>query len=218
MLAVSDTGTGMSPAVAARAFEPFFTTKEIGKGSGLGLAMVYGFAKQSGGHAKIYSEVGLGTTVKLFLPIIVSPAAVAAVAPAAATAQPTGDETILVVEDEDDVRQLACRVLAGLGYTDRPGHRRGERPGDARCAPRDRASVHRRGAAWRHERPGHRARRGGASSARPVLYTSGYTGNAVAQLEAAHAPVKLLSKPYSIEDLAQTVRDVLDARLREHPG
>ena len=214
MLAVSDTGTGMSPAVAARAFEPFFTTKEIGKGSGLGLAMVYGFAKQSGGHAKIYSEVGLGTTVKLFLPIIVSPAAVAAVAPTAATAQPTGDETILVVEDEDDVRQLACRLLAGLGYrivqaTDGASalamldaHPETALlftdvvlPGGMNGLDIARAAV------VRHPRVA-------------VLYTSGYTGNAVAQLEAAHAPVKLLSKPYSIEDLAQTVRDVLDARLR----
>ena len=210
MLAVSDTGTGMSPAVAARAFEPFFTTKEIGKGSGLGLAMVYGFAKQSGGHAKIYSEAGLGTTVKLFLPSIASPAAVAAGVPAAATAQPTGHEKILVVEDEEDVRQLACRVLAGLGYTIFQATDGASALSMLDAHP-DTALLFTdvvlpggmngpeiaRAATVRH--PGLR-----------VLYTSGYTGNAVQQLEAAHMPVKLISKPYSIEDLAQTVRKVMD--------
>jgi len=211
MLAVSDTGTGMSSTVAARAFEPFFTTKEIGKGSGLGLAMVYGFAKQSGGHAKIYSEPGLGTTVKLFLPIIASPAAVAAGAPAAATALPTGHEKILVVEDEEDVRQLACRVLAGLGYTIFQATDGASALSMLDAHP-DTALLFTdvvlpggmngpeiaRAAMARH--PGLR-----------VLYTSGYTGNAVQQLEAAHMPVKLISKPYSIEDLAQTVRKVMDA-------
>lgn len=211
MLAVSDTGTGMPPEVVARAFEPFFTTKETGKGSGLGLAMVYGFVKQSGGHVKIYSEPGMGTTVKLFLPEITSPTELVAATAETPMPQPTGRETILVVEDEEDVRQLVARLLGALGYrileacdgkaaitlldaesdiallfTDvvLPGGMNGPdiaRQAQLRC-------------------PGLK-----------VLYTSGYTGNAIQQLEALGSEVRLISKPYALEDLAQTVRDALDA-------
>ncbi|MGE5145101.1 MAG: PAS domain S-box protein, partial [Candidatus Eiseniibacteriota bacterium] len=102
VLAVTDDGSGMDPDVAARAFEPFFTTKEVGKGTGLGLSMVYGFAQQSGGHAKIYSEPGRGTTVRLYLPR--APAAAEGQRPVPAMARPSGGETILVVEDDDLVR------------------------------------------------------------------------------------------------------------------
>ncbi|HJV25309.1 MAG TPA: PAS domain S-box protein [Aromatoleum sp.] len=211
MLAVSDTGTGMPPEVVQKAFEPFFTTKETGKGSGLGLAMVYGFVKQSGGHVKIYSEPGTGTTVKLFLPIIARPAPVEE-APAEAEQRPeaNGTETILVVEDEDDVRELVCRLLGALGYrilqasegktaleiieqepsikllfTDvvLPGGMNG--PEIARRAQLLRPDL-------------------------KLLYTSGYTGNALQQLEALEGPFKMISKPYVIDDLAQIVREVLD--------
>jgi len=210
MLAVSDTGSGMPPEVAARAFEPFFTTKDTGLGSGLGLAMVYGFVKQSGGHVKIYSVPGLGTTVKLFLPEIAADEVVTAPPGATAAAYPTGTETILVVEDAEEVRQLTCRILGGLGYrilqaTD--GHAAlallAERPEidllftdvvlpGGLTGP----EIARRA---RDVRPGLR-----------ILYTSGYTGNAIRQLEALASDVRLLSKPYAIEDLARTVRAVLD--------
>src|SRR4029450_360194 len=101
MLAVTDTGTGMPPEVIEHAFEPFFTTKGVGKGTGLGLSMIYGFAKQSGGHLKIYSEVGHGTTLPLYLPRRrASPAGEAAVPAPAVDQHPRGGETILVVEDD----------------------------------------------------------------------------------------------------------------------
>ncbi|XYD06722.1 CHASE3 domain-containing protein [Methylobacterium sp. NMS12] len=116
MVAVSDTGHGMTPEVAARVFEPFFTTKPDGKGTGLGLAMVFGFVKQSGGHVKIYSEPGEGSTVKIYLPR----AALAAVAPGQRASVPVelprGDATVLVVEDEAAVREIACAILSDLGY------------------------------------------------------------------------------------------------------
>lgn len=211
MLAVSDTGDGMTPDVVARAFEPFFTTKETGKGSGLGLAMVYGFVKQSGGHVKIYSEPGLGTTVKLFLPELAELHDEQAAGPVVEAPQPTGQEKILVVEDEEDVRHLVCRLLSGLGYrivdamdgkaalealesepdvsllfTDvvLPGGMNG--PDIAREAQVRKPDL-------------------------KVLYTSGYTGNAIQQLEALGGGVRLISKPYAIEDLAQMVRETLDA-------
>jgi len=115
MIAVSDTGTGMSRAVLDKAFEPFFTTKEEGRGSGLGLSMVYGFVRRSGGHAKIYSEVGQGTTVRLHLPRAEGEAGSAG--PDAATAEPPrGTETILVVDDEAALVQSAEAILASLGY------------------------------------------------------------------------------------------------------
>jgi signal transduction histidine kinase/CheY-like chemotaxis protein len=116
MLAVSDTGHGMTSETAARVFEPFFTTKPDGKGTGLGLAMVFGFVKQSGGHVKIYSELGEGTTVKLYLP-----RAVGSVPPAGQRANkpvelPHGSATILVVEDEAAVREITAAILSELGY------------------------------------------------------------------------------------------------------
>src|SRR6202008_705658 len=114
LLAVSDTGSGMSEEVLERVFEPFFTTKEIGRGTGLGLSMVYGFVKQSGGHIKVYSEVGHGTTVKLYLP---TRAGTVGAMPTAATAVvPGGGDTILVVEDDALVREHVIPQLESLGY------------------------------------------------------------------------------------------------------
>jgi len=114
MIAVIDTGAGMTPDVLARAFDPFFTTKEVGKGTGLGLAMVFGFAKQSGGHAEISSVVGEGTTVRLFLPRFVGARAPPIETVPAGPARGSG--TVLVVEDEAEVRDVAGAVLRDLGY------------------------------------------------------------------------------------------------------
>ena len=112
MVAVSDTGSGMSPDVIARAFDPFFTTKTIGKGTGLGLSQVYGFVKQSGGHVKIYSEAGQGTTVKLYLPRFFG-SGESTTKPEPKNVVPTGSaqQIILVVEDEEQVRQITVDML-----------------------------------------------------------------------------------------------------------
>src|SRR5690606_6216661 len=116
MLAVSDTGTGMPPDVVARVIEPFFTTKEFGKGSGLGLSMVYGFAKQSGGHLKIYSEPGHGTQVRLYLTRVDSGAVEARPDRAGIGRDLRGSETILLVEDNQPVRDFVAAQLRDLGY------------------------------------------------------------------------------------------------------
>ena len=155
MLAVSDTGTGMPQSVQDKAFEPFFTTKEVGKGSGLGLSMVYGFVKQSGGHIKIYSEQGHGTTIKLYLPPGEGMAeAAAAIAPQAEG----GAETIFVVEDDTMVRNFVTAQLQSLGY-------KTVAAADSKCCaaidrgrPGLRPAFHRRRHPRRHERP--RTRRG----------------------------------------------------------
>jgi PAS domain S-box-containing protein len=211
MLAVSDTGTGMPPEVAARAFEPFFTTKETGKGSGLGLAMVYGFVKQSGGHVKIYSEPGLGTTVKLFLPEFVSaPAPAEGVPRPVQGSQPRGHETILVVEDEADVRALACRVLGSLGYSVLQAMDGESALALLRANPQVRLLF--TDVVLPGGMNGPNVARA-ARTLRPqirVLYTSGYTGNAIQQLDAMEGPVRLISKPYPIDELARCVRRAID--------
>ena len=116
MIAVGDTGVGMPPDVVARAFEPFFTTKDVGKGTGLGLSMVYGFVKQSGGHARIHSEVGSGTVVRLYCRARSRPRSAASAAPATTTELPNGKETILFVEDDAMVREHTGQQIVGLGY------------------------------------------------------------------------------------------------------
>jgi PAS domain S-box-containing protein len=116
MIAVTDDGEGMTPEVAERAFEPFYTTKEIGKGSGLGLSMVYGFARQSNGHVSIYSEPGIGTTVRIYLPHLTA-SAEQALSPVQQQAAPQGHETILVAEDDPFVRTSVITRVKNLGYT-----------------------------------------------------------------------------------------------------
>ncbi len=116
LISVTDTGTGMKPEVAERAFEPFFTTKEFGQGSGLGLSMVYGFVKQSGGHVQIQSTLGVGTSVQIYLPVAADVAAEALPKPAADEPVPQGSEAILLVEDNADVRNLLGGMVRELGY------------------------------------------------------------------------------------------------------
>ncbi len=117
MIAITDTGAGMAPDVAARAFDPFFTTKATGKGTGLGLSQVYGFIKQSSGHIKVYSEPGAGTTVKIYLPRLVADAKEIRRATAAPIRTGNRNEIILVVEDDPLMRRLATEALHELGYT-----------------------------------------------------------------------------------------------------
>jgi len=206
MLAVSDTGAGMSQDVLDKVFEPFFTTKEVGKGTGLGLSMVYGFVKQSGGHIRIYSEVGHGTTIKLYLP----PArGQVETAPAAAAALPHGNETIMVVEDDALVRHFVIGQLQSLGY-----RTVGAANGPAAL------SLVKDGQAFDLLftdviMPGGMSGRDLADKARKlrpdikVLYTSGYTDNAIVHQGKLDPGLLLLSKPYRKSKLADMIRRAL---------
>jgi len=206
MLAVSDTGTGMTADTQQKAFEPFFTTKEVGKGSGLGLSMVYGFVKQSGGHIKIYSEQGHGTTIKLYLPPGEGTAEVAA--PATPQAE-GGAETIFVVEDDTLVRNFVTAQLQSLGYK-------------TVAAPDGRAALELIEAGQAFDLlftdvviPGGMSGRELADEVaklRPgvrVLYTSGYTDNAIVHHGKLDDGVMLLTKPYRRNQLAEMIRKAL---------
>jgi PAS domain S-box-containing protein len=216
MLAVTDTGTGMRTEVVGRAFDPFFTTKDIGKGTGLGLSMIYGFAKQSGGHLKIYSEVGHGTTVKLYLPRAtgIQPEGPAPPAPEQET---RGDETILVVEDEEAVRKLVVRNLRSMGYrvieaADSAGAAellRGDEPIDLLFTD----VVLPGGMTGRQLADEARALRPGMQ----VLFTSGYTQNSIVHQGKLDTGVHLLSKPYRRDDLSRKVREVLGGAGASEP-
>jgi CheY-like chemotaxis protein len=210
LIAVTDTGGGMDEAVIAKAFDPFFTTKEVGKGTGLGLSQVYGFVKQSGGHVKIYSEPGQGTTVKVYLPR----AMVAERDDAqdvAAGDMPMGEqeELILVVEDEPAVRQFSVDALTELGYRviEADGATAALRLLDAHpeiaMMFTDIVMPDVNGAQLaelaRRQRPGLK-----------VLFTTGYTRNAVVHNGVLDPGVELVGKPFTIEELAAKVREVLD--------
>ncbi|MDX5364922.1 MAG: PAS domain S-box protein [Alphaproteobacteria bacterium] len=209
MISVSDTGCGMSKEVVERAFEPFFTTKDVGKGSGLGLSMVFGFVKQSGGHAKIYSEEGEGTTVRLYFPRVKS-GQVEAVEHRAIDDVAGGSEHILVVEDDTLVRDHLVAQLRDLGY----------RVTDASSGPEAYEIIKRMDDIdllfTDVVMPGGMNGRQLADAAlklRPglkVLYTSGYTENAIIHHGRLDPGVHLLSKPYRRQEMAAKVRKALE--------
>ncbi len=208
-LAVTDTGTGMTREILEHAFEPFFTTKEIGKGTGLGLSMIYGFAKQSQGHVKIYSEVGHGTTVRLYLPR--KSAAAAATAPATIDrAHMQGREAILVVEDDADVRAFVVGQLGELGYrvieaADGPQAQRileSDQPIDLLFTD----VVMPGGMTGRQLADSAQARRPGLKA----VFTSGYTENSIVHQGKLDKGVSFLSKPFRRQDLARKIRETLD--------
>ena len=159
VLAVSDTGTGMPPEVVQHATEPFFTTKPPGTGSGLGLSMIYGFVGQSGGHLAIDSEMGVGTTVRLYLPRAGDDAATAQAAREAVVPEPGGDEAILLVDDNAILRDVTAAPPAGAGLQGEHRRQRAGGAGDAGVRRGVRSAVHRRGDA------GHVGLRPGGGSA-----------------------------------------------------
>ena len=214
MVAVTDTGTGMTPEVLSRAFDPFFTTKPVGQGTGLGLSMIYGFMKQSGGHTNIYSEPGQGTTVRLYLPRLKEEGSKQAVL-AAVPLPPLADhDVVLVVEDNPDMRRIAMRQLTDLGYQVVEAEN-GERalalitegfrpdllftdvimPGALDgIALADKVRAHLPGL--------------------PVVLSSGFTERTALDIrERDGRPITyaLLSKPYRKDDLARIMRSALDA-------
>jgi len=217
LIAVTDSGHGIPAGILENVFEPFFTTKDVGKGSGLGLSMVYGFVKQSNGHIKIYSEAGLGTTVRIYLPQAINLAQPTGDELASTSILEGGDETILVVEDDDLVRTFVVGQIQSLGYvalsavnadaalvvinsaqtidlllTDMimPGSMNGRQLSDA--ALRRRPSL-------------------------SVLFTSGYTENTVIHYGRLDAGVLLLAKPYRKSDLARMIRAALGADTKLQP-
>jgi len=209
MVSVSDTGTGMAPVVVERAFEPFYTTKGVGKGTGLGLSQVFGFVKQSGGHVKIYSEIGRGTTIKLYLPRHLG-AAPPAAAEKLVTALPMGvpETIILVVEDEEQVRHMTVDALRELGYTVVQASNANQALEQLRMQPRIDLMF------TDIVMPGMTGRQL-ADEAREewpelrVLYTTGYTRNAVVHNGILDQGVAFLPKPFTLEQLALKIGDVL---------
>jgi CheY-like chemotaxis protein len=209
MLAITDTGVGMPADVTARVFDPFFTTKPTGKGTGLGLSQVYGFVKQSQGHIKIYSEPGAGTAVKIYLPRLIGNAQEMK----RATTEPmrTGDrsEVVLVVEDDSLMRRLTADALHELGYTVFESENAAsalatlDRVTDIKLLFTDVVMPDVNGKKLADEalrrRPGLK-----------VLFTTGYTANAVVHGGVLDQGVNLISKPFTLDQLAAKVRAVLD--------
>jgi CheY-like chemotaxis protein len=209
-ICVSDTGEGMARDVLARAFEPFFTTKEAGQGTGLGLSQVYGFVKQSGGHVKIYSEVQQGTTIKMYFPRFARPQQEAEQIDDAPTAEAEGSETLLLVEDDPDLRSYLGEMLRELKYR-------------VIVTPNAQAALH---VLIDDDRridllltdvvmPGMNGRELGrrAEALRPglaVLYMTGYSRNAVVHQGRLDEGVELIQKPVSQTQLANRIREILD--------
>jgi PAS domain S-box-containing protein len=215
MLAVTDSGVGMDPATQARIFEPFFTTKEKGKGTGLGLATVYGIVKQSGGYIWVYSELGQGTTFKIYLPRAEEPIEPEPANNKIPAASLRGTETVLLVEDEESVRKLAAHCLREQGYTVLEASTGAEALELARGHAQ---TIHLLVTDVVMPGMGGRDLADQLLVARPearVLYVSGYTGNAIVHHGILEPGLFLLSKPFRPLELAQKVREVLDVKKEE---
>lgn len=206
VLSVSDTGIGMAPSTVEKAFEPFFTTKPVGQGTGLGLSMIYGFARQSGGHARIYSEVGLGTTVKLFIPRAEGSADMES---QSASQDPAGlGETVMIVEDDPSVRLFVTEVLREIGYktieaTDAQTAiplLQAKGPVDLLVTDVGLPGLNGRQLAEiaREARPGLK-----------VLFITGYAQNATVRSGFLDEDMEMLTKPFSVEALAIKIRDMV---------
>ncbi len=216
MLAVSDTGAGMGPATRARIFEPFFTTKEVGKGTGLGLSMVYGIIKQSGGYIWVYSEPDRGTTFKIYFPRVDQ-----AVEKIAAEKRPAGiqrgTETILLVEDDTQLRQLSSSILTHCGYRVLAASTTEEGLSLCRANQRDIRLL-----VTDVIMPGMNGQQLAEqvkqiSPQTRVLYISGYTSNAIVHYGMLDAGLWFLPKPFSLSALVAKVRDVLDSKTDQPP-
>lgn len=210
LIAVTDNGTGIAADLLGKVFDPFFTTKVVGKGTGLGLSQVYGFVRQSGGHVKIYSEVDVGTTVKIYLPRFAGEEPVSSPSESAPYAGASlQSETILVVEDDERVRSISSESLRELGYTvvEAASAKEAIRKIEGGFVPdllfTDVVMPDMTGAELAAE----------LSRRHPdlkVLFTTGYTRNAIVHNGVLDAGKHLLSKPFAIEDLAAKVRNLLD--------
>jgi PAS domain S-box-containing protein len=211
VISVTDTGIGMDAATVAQAFEPFFTTKPVGQGTGLGLSQIYGFVKQSGGHVKIYSEPGQGTTVKLYLPRLAAEAADGSDAEQELLPEAGNEETVLVLEDDDDVRSYSTEILRELGYRVLEAH-------DGASALRILDQQPQVNLLFTDVvLPGGMTGAQVAAQARTVrpslkvLFTTGYARNAIIHHGRLDKGVQLITKPFSFNDLATKVRDILDS-------
>jgi CheY-like chemotaxis protein len=210
LVEVRDTGTGMTEDVRSRAFDPFFTTKPVGQGSGLGLSMVYGFVRQSGGHVRIESEVGKGTAVRMYLPRAGVAETLDSAAPVAAPL-PSGHETVLLVEDDELVREHLSETLKSLGYAIIPCATGREAidivsgGAQADLLLTDvilGAGMNGHGVAQKIQelRP-----------EMPVLYMSGYTEDAIIHEGKLNPGIHFISKPFRRQEIARKLRDVLSA-------
>jgi CheY-like chemotaxis protein len=209
MVSVSDNGTGMPMEIVAKAFDPFFTTKPIGQGTGLGLSMIYGFAKQTGGHASIHSVMGEGTTVNLYLPCNLGLFETPATRQQSVARSPQGQgEAILFVEDEPGVRTVMGEILAELGYAaqeaiDAPSAMALER--DMERLDLLITDVGLPGTNGRQLAEMVRERRPGLK----VLFITGYAGKAIVEGDFLDEGMDMLSKPFTIDALAHKVKSML---------
>jgi len=210
VISVTDTGTGMPPDTLSRVFEPFFTTKEAGQGTGLGLSQVYGFVKQSGGHIKIYSEVGQGTTIKMYFPRLIGREADLEEPGEELAAQAEQSETILIVEDDADLRTYLAETLRGLNY-------RVHAANNAQAAltillqPDRRIDLMLTDVVMPGINGRELAKRVHALRPDlPILYMTGYSRNAVMHQGRLDEGVELLQKPVTQAQLANRVREMLD--------
>jgi CheY-like chemotaxis protein len=200
----------MERQTVAQAFEPFFTTKPVGKGTGLGLSQVYGFVKQSGGHVKIYSEVGQGTTVKIYLPRLAGEASNDSAPEETLNPEAAQEETIIVVEDDDDVRAYSVDSLRELGYRVLEAH---DGPAALRLLDRQpRVDLLFTDVVLPGGMTGAQVA-AQAKAIRPslkVLFTTGYARNSIIHHGRLDKGVQLIVKPFSFNELAAKIRDVLD--------